>query len=153
MKKVTSNLEKIIKPVALKNGFNEVKIFSSWKNIIGSELHSQVKPIKLKNKVLHVMVQNSAVATDIAFKSPILIEKINQFFGYKAVEKITTLQKSFKDANGNEYKTIVPDQGSKVRANAMCSNVKDEKLRKALSDYMALIEQETMDNFKKNSKK
>lgn len=148
MKKVTGNLEKIIKPIALKNGFSEVKIFSSWKNIIGSELHSQVKPVKLKNKNLQVMAQNSAVATDIAFKSPILIEKINQFFGYRAVEKITTLQRSFRNDEIDQEK-IIPDDGSKVRAKAMCKNVKDDKLRNALSDYMALIEQETMNKFKK----
>lgn len=147
MKKVTSNLEKIIKPIALKNGFNEVRIFSSWKNIIGSELHSQVKPIKLKNKNLQVIVQNSAVATDIAFKSPILIEKINQFFGYRAVEKITTLQKSFVEIEEKREK-IIPDEGSKVRAKAMCQTVEDDKLREALTDYMALIEQDTMNKFK-----
>lgn len=147
MKKVTSNLEKIIKPVALKNGFNDARIFSCWKNIIGSELHSQVKPIKLKNKVLHVMAQNSAVATDIAFKSPILIEKINQYFGYKAVEKITTLQKSFNNIDEEEHKPIIPDEGSKVRAKAMCSKVEDDKLRKSLTDFMALVEQDTMNKF------
>lgn len=148
MKKVTNNLENIIKPFALKNGFNEVRIFSCWKNIIGSELHSQVKPIKLKNKVLQVMVQNSAVATEIAFKSPIFIEKINQFFGYKAVEKITTLQKSFIDLEQTSQKVILkPDNGSFVRAKAMCSNVKDDKLRDSLINLMALVEQETMEKF------
>jgi len=150
MKKVTGNLEKIIKPIALKNGFNEVRIFSCWKNIMGSKLYSQVKPIKLKNKILHVMVQNSAVATDIAFKSPILIEKINQFFGYKAVEKITTLQKRFNESDENKHKAAAkPDQGCFVRAEAMCNDVKDEKLKKTLIDFMALIEKETIDNFNK----
>ena len=120
---------------------------------MGSALHSQVKPIKLKNKILHVMVQNSAVATDIAFKSPILIEKINQFFGYKAVEKITTLQKRFNDCDENQHKTVAkPDDGCFVRAKAMCNDVKDEKLKKTLIDFMALIEKETIDNFNKNLK-
>jgi hypothetical protein len=149
MKKLTNNLENIIKPVALKNGFNEVRIFSCWKNIIGSELHSQVKPLKLKNKVLHCIAQNSAVATDVAFKSPILIEKINQFFGYQAVTKITTLQKRFADEDMFFAEKIVPDEGCKIRAKAMCSEVKDDTLRQRLESFMALVEKETIDNFYK----
>ncbi len=152
MKKVTNNLEKIIKPIAVRNGFNEVRIFSCWKNIIGSQLHSQVKPIKLKNKVLHVMVKNSAVATDIAFKSPIIIEKINQFFGYRAVEKITTLQKPFNAEDKDQQRMSKPDESCYVRAKAMCKDVKDNTVRQSLVDLMALIEKETIDNFNKNIK-
>lgn len=149
MKKVTNNLEKIIKPIAMKNGFNEVRIFSCWKNIIGSELHSQVKPIKLKNKVLHVMAQNSSIATEVAFKSPIFIEKINQFFGYRAIEKITTLQKSFSNDDSFQIKRIIPDEGCKIRAKAMCGDVKDSKLKESLEKLMALVEKENIDNFYK----
>lgn len=149
MKKLTNNLENIIKPVALKSGFNEVRIFSCWKNIIGSELHSQVKPLKLKNKILQVMVQDSTVATKVAFQSPILIEKINQFFGYQAVTKITTLQKRFSDQEMFFAEPIVPDEGCKIRAEAMCSSVRDETLRKTLARFMALVEKETIDNFYK----
>lgn len=147
MRKISTNIEKIVKPYALKNGFHEVRIFSCWKNIMGSEYHSQVKPIKLKNKTLQVMVQNSAMATDIAFKSPIIIEKINQFFGYKAVEKITTVQRGFEDINRQEVKKPKPDNACFVRAQARCSNVQDDKLKEALVKLTAHMEQEAVQGY------
>ncbi|MCP4354065.1 MAG: DUF721 domain-containing protein [Proteobacteria bacterium] len=146
MRKVSTNIEKIIKPYALKNGFSEVRIFSCWKNIMGSESHSQVKPVKLKNKTLQVMVQNGTVATDIAFRSPIIIEKINQFFGYKAVEKITTVQRSFEYDIQEEAKKI-PDKACFVRAEARCSNVQDDKLKEALVKLTAHLEQEAIKGY------
>ena len=98
------------------------------------------------------MVKNSAVATDIAFKSPIIIEKINQFFGYRAVEKITTLQKPFNAEDKDQQRMSKPDESCYVRAKAMCKDVKDDTVRQSLVDLMALIEKETIDNFNKNIK-
>lgn len=134
----------------MRNGFYEVRIFSCWKNIMGSEYYSQVKPVKLKNKTLQVIVQNSAVATDIAFKSPIIIEKINQFFGYRAVEKITTIQKRF-DTSLFEIKELnKPDSSCFVRAEARCSKVKDTKIRQALINLTAFMEKEAFDGIEEN---
>jgi len=143
MRKISTNIEKIVRPYAMKNGFHEVRIFSSWKNIIGSEFYSQVKPVKLKNKTLKVMVQNSTMAADIAFRSPIIIEKINQFFGYRAVEKITTVQRSFIEQIQEKTKEK-PDESCFVRAEARCSNVEDKEIKKALINLTAHLEQEAV---------
>lgn len=147
MRKISANIEKLVKPYALKNGFHEVRIFSCWKNIMGSELYSQVKPVKLKNKTLQVMVPNSVMAADIAFKSPIIIEKINQFFGYKAVIKITTVQKPLEKELFSESIKKEPDSSCYVRAQARCSQVQDEKLKDALVKLTAHMEQDAVQGY------
>lgn len=82
-----------------KKGLIEMKILTSWKSIVGDELskHSLPEKISFKkderdNGVLHLIVESGAFALEIGHNTPVILEKINTFFGYSAVSQIKIIQ-------------------------------------------------------------
>ena len=80
-----------------KKGVIEMKILSEWKNIVGQDLAEHSLPEKISfakdqrdNGVLHLAVTSGAFAIEISHNTPLILEKINTYFGYKAVTKIKT---------------------------------------------------------------
>ena len=84
-----------------KKGMMEMKILSEWTDIVGEELAKHSLPEKISfakdardNGVLHLIVSSGAYALEISHITPMILEKINVYFGYKAVAKIKTIQAS-----------------------------------------------------------
>lgn len=80
-------------------GFTQMELLASWKEIVGEDLAQCSLPYKLlfpKDKrsegCLTVMVPAGAYAMEISQKEPQIVEKINAFFGYAAVNKLKILQ-------------------------------------------------------------
>ena len=75
-------------------GFITASILLDWPTIVGAAFAELCQPLKISfppNKKregrLHVMT-SSAFAVQISYLEPQIIEKINSYFGYKAVQKL-----------------------------------------------------------------
>lgn len=85
----------LTKPVFGKRGLADGTIIHNWRLIAGQHLAAHTIPEKITwpagrkaAGVLHLKVGNSGLAPEIQHLEPLLIEKINGYFGYMAVEKI-----------------------------------------------------------------
>ena len=67
---------------------------------------------------------------EIEFKSEEIIEKINQYFGYKAIKKISILQ-DFNQTN-EKTKKITKKQPSKFNQKKIINKIKNNNLKNAL---------------------
>ncbi len=95
---VGANLPKIAGPALRKRGFVQAKLITEWPAIVGDMLAQETVPQKLLfargnrgNGVLHLRV-NSGFATELQHIAPQLIERINGFFGYRAVADLRLQQ-------------------------------------------------------------
>ena len=143
-----SSISKTILPYAKevlgKHGLVEIDILSNWENIAGSELSQYSIPQKItfkrdekNNGTLHLAVPSGAFALEIKHKEKIIIEKINQYFGYNAVSSLKIIQnqdiplKEDKPVNNN--KSLVSEEEEKY-IHSISKPVKNANLRKALEN-------------------
>lgn len=128
-----------------KQGLMEMKLLTSWKNIVGDELSQYSMPERISFKkdmrtdgTLHLFVLSGAFAIEIGHKSPIILEKINTFFGYNAISqiKITQNESAFFDINDTKFednkdkKLVSSEQQNYIKQ--ITEDIKNPELKKRL---------------------
>ena len=95
---IGSILPKVTKSVFRKQGFADVNIFTDWPSIIGAKWAQVTIPERLRiprNRepgTLHIRVDTGSTAMLIKHVELELIERINSYFGYKAVKQLKLIQ-------------------------------------------------------------
>ena len=81
-----------------KRGFGEGEVIARWPDIVGPKLAALTAPEKLQQRrgdlagaVLHVRVAGAA-AVELQHMAPTVIERINGFYGYRAVDRLKLVQ-------------------------------------------------------------
>lgn len=104
----SSALNLLAKQLIGKKGFTEIDILLNWEDIIGKELASEITPMKINfkrgektNGILQIATKSGAYALEIQHRENIIIDKINSYFGYKAVSGIKIIQDSSYSYGGN----------------------------------------------------
>lgn len=85
-------LDKITRPIFARRGFAISGMINDWEAIVGPHLARHTCPERIiyrrgerANGVLHLRIDNSALALQIQHLEPQILERINGYFGYKAV--------------------------------------------------------------------
>lgn len=152
---VGSLLPKLTKPVFEKYGFSVTSIITEWTQIVGHDLAGFTRPEKLKwqkkctqippeyedasdlknqsgrsNDAILVLRVDGPRAIEVQFQSEQIIERINRFFGYKAITGIRIIQAPLCK---NESSRAFPEPlrpGSDVTG---LKDIEDKRLRLALA--------------------
>ena len=126
-----------VKKIISKKGSIYPEILNNWKYMVGKDLFDICYPNKFKSSnsirgsTLEVMV-NRGLEVDVEYSKKTIINKINSFFGYIAVErlKIITYEKNEK----NNFEKI--KVGSKKDFSEKLKNIKNTNLKNALIDLI-----------------
>ena len=135
-------LPKVAEPALRKRGFSAVEIITNWREIVGPELADEASPDRLafprgarSQGTLHVTAPG-AIALEIQHLQPLILERINTYFGYGAVERIALTQGPARKILRPQKKTLArPRQVNAIRKaeiEANTRNVASEPLRDAL---------------------
>lgn len=127
---------KLTRKASSKRGFAEQRLLTDWPTIIGVEMAQYCMPEKMvytqqqgRGALLHLRC-DPAYAPEIPYLEPIILEKIAQFFGYHAVERLVIHQQVMPSEPVN---TPLPKQPAADPANLpQLENVEDEELKAAL---------------------
>ena len=91
-------LPKVAEPALRKRGFSAVEIITNWREIVGPELAEETAPERLSfprgarsHGTLHITAPG-AVALEMQHLEPIILERINTYFGYGAVSRLAMTQ-------------------------------------------------------------
>jgi hypothetical protein len=133
-----------------KQGFASTDIVTHWPEIVGPEVAAHAEPIKLQwprgdaenpePATLVLRVQGPA-ALEIQHLSDVILERVNRFFGWRAVKRIALRQAPL--THGTERKApSPPDPAQVARVAASLPDVTDESLRGALARLGAAIKRE-----------
>lgn len=136
-----------------KSTFSYSQLLKHWAEIVGEEIAAMSQPIDITyNKKMGArlkIITLGAFTPIISLKSPIIKSRINQFYGYNAISKITfiqTISHDFKNDTPkpeNEKKpqkpatSNIPYEYDSILKNHIDS-IKDTDLRKAV-DMLARI--------------
>ena len=97
MRALAAAVAKVAKPALGRRGLAAGRVVADWPEIVGAELAGQCLPERLisggagHGGVLHIRVAGP-LATELQHLEPLVIEKINTYFGYRAVERLRLIQ-------------------------------------------------------------
>lgn len=89
----------LTRPLVRKRGFFQTEIILHWGEIVGRDLEQYTMPLKyspppkesIAGGTLLIRVVGP-VALELQHRMPQIIERVNSYFGYRAINKITMLQ-------------------------------------------------------------
>ncbi len=92
-------IRRLTRPLFGKRGFADGHVVADWAEIVGPLLARSCLPLKITypqgartDGTLHLKVASGGLATEIQHVEPILIERINGHFGYRAVARLRLVQ-------------------------------------------------------------
>ncbi|WP_010300225.1 DUF721 domain-containing protein [Candidatus Odyssella thessalonicensis] len=94
MKNLRSVLDKLTTPISQQQGFVKASILLDWHLIVGDRFANFCQPEKISFPPQRrtggrlTLKTSSAFALEISHLEPIIIERINRYFGYKAIDKL-----------------------------------------------------------------
>ncbi|MEM7743408.1 MAG: DciA family protein [Pseudomonadota bacterium] len=130
--------------VASSAGFAEADVLMRWAEIVGADLAPRCRPVKVtyggkKSLGATLVVQSdSGRAPEVEHLSPAIIQRVNQFYGYRAISRIRISQSSIRGgfAEGQsafQGPDATPTAAELETAERMAEGVQSAGLRAALS--------------------
>lgn len=89
---------KAVDRIAGKQGFAEADVLLNWPAIAGEALAATCQPVKVtysRERTLGatlIVQANSARAPEIEMKGPLIVERVNQYYGYRAIRRLKVTQ-------------------------------------------------------------
>ncbi len=140
-----ADVRRLIAPVLGKKGFIQADILARWTDILGAELATGVQPASLSfsksadGALLRVNAYSGAYAMEFNARKQQIIEKLNTYFGYRAIADIRVTQGGFTPKLPKSPATApLPLEKQKQIADET-AGIENEALRAAATELGVLI--------------
>ena len=124
-----------------KRGFTETALIAEWPLIVGADQALGSLPLKIvfppgerRDGTLHVRVASGGLALEFSHREPLIISRINGYFGYGAVARLKIVQGPVTPRARRAVKAppvLAPEQEKALQATT--SVVEDPEIREALT--------------------
>ena len=131
-----------------RQGFASADIVTRWREIVGADIASRCEPIKLQwprsdveqpEPATLVLRVDGPGAIEIQHMSEVILERINRFFGWRAVKRIAIRQAPLLHKDVPPAPSADPDAARRIEETL--PPIEDESLRQALARLGAAIKQ------------
>ncbi len=140
VRRLDTVLPKSAKRVFRQYGFAEDALIRQWREIAGEKLSRVTAPLRLtygkekgeKIAILHLLVEGAA-ALEVQHQIPLLIEKLNIFYGHKTISRITLVQgKPGHNKRPERVEKKPPDPAAVKQIETWTKTMKDSGLKETL---------------------
>ena len=145
-KAIGTFLGKSTRAALVKRGFAQADILSKWANIVGPTLSRASSPERLsysrdKNRDATLKVRvTPGFAPEFQQFEPLIIERINSFFGYRAVGRLQLIQAPVKlPAEHTKQPLPPPTSTQKQWIEETVNEIQDPELKQNLMDLGAAL--------------
>lgn len=141
---LADSLSRLTRELCSKQGFAQSEIITRWGEIVGPALAAHSLPDRLvfakgqAGGTLHVLA-DSGFATELQYLAPQAIERINGYFGFPAVARLSVKQGPVGLSARIRRRPKQPDPEDRKAAEAEAAAVRDKDLRAALSALGAAV--------------
>lgn len=139
---------KTVADALARQGFASTGIITHWAEIVGAEIADHAEPMRMiwprrvheddPEPASLVLRVEGPVALEIQHLSGVIIEKVNRFFGWRAVGRIQIRQAPLVRRE-KKVRPAPPDPAVVDRLAAGMSDIGDEDLRGALARLGAMV--------------
>ena len=147
-KPLSQLVSKTIADILAKQGFAQTGLVTHWAEIVGADIADHAEPMRMMwprrvheddpDPATLVLRVEGPVALEIQHLSGVIIEKVNRFFGWRAVGRIQIRQAPLMRRTAKTVRRG-PDPAVVARLAAGMSDVADDGLRDALARLGASI--------------
>ena len=128
-----------------RQGFASAELVTRWTDIVGPEIAGLAEPIKLQwprttgevEPATLVLRVEGPAAIEVQHLSNIILERVNRFVGWRAVERIALRQAPLRRHLKQERPAPDPEAAAEIAASL--DRIDDEPLRAALGRLGAAI--------------
>ncbi|MBM3597074.1 MAG: DUF721 domain-containing protein [Alphaproteobacteria bacterium] len=142
LRALAQSVPRVTAASGMKRGFGQAALFSRWSDIVGAMLAESSLPERLifprgqrHDGTLHIRVEGP-LALELQHLEPIVVERINSFFGYHAVARLALRQGPLPRPNVRRPKPPVPSltAAQERDISARVAAVADPDLRERLAE-------------------
>lgn len=134
----------ITRPVFGRRGFIHGALVMDWPAIVGPLLAAHTVPMGIQfprgertGGQLSIKVSSSAFATQLQHLSPLVIDKVNGYFGWKAVDRLRLRHGPLPRLDRRQGGAPKPKEPAAPLRSAALDRVEDPELRAALAGLAA----------------
>ena len=139
----SSSIPKTLKKYLKKGGYNYSNIIDNWTKMVGKKISDACYPIKVKmgkemkegNLVLSVI---HGKEMEIEYQKKETIDKINSFFGYNCISKVTL---KIVENKINLNKNFFPKIKNLSKIEEKMNKVKDNELKSSLNNFLKAFDE------------
>ena len=139
----SSSIPKTLKKYLQKGGYNYSNIIDNWTKMVGKKISDACYPIKVKmgremkegNLVLSVI---HGKEMEIEYEKKEIIDKINSFFGYNCISKVTL---KIVENKINLNKNFFPKIKNLSKIEEKMNKVKDNELKSSLNNFLKAFDE------------
>lgn len=138
---------KVTAPIMSKQGFASGAIVTEWPAIVGEHMAARSNPEKVihsrdKNAggTLRLCVASGGVATEFQHLEPLLLDRINTYFGYPAIARLQFVHRPMPHKTAPpppRPRPLTPEEEQRL-ADSL-AGIEDPKLRQSLQDLARSI--------------
>jgi hypothetical protein len=131
-----------------RQGFASTELVTHWPDIVGEEISAHCEPIRMQWARRHdvetpdpatlVLRVEGPVAIEIQHLSGVILERVNRFFGWRAVGRLALRQAPLTRRLKPKARPA-PDPAATARIAAGLGDIADDDLRQALARLGAAI--------------
>lgn len=139
MRAVAAPLSKVTGPVLKRRGLASGRVVAEWPEIVGATLASCSCPERLSQPrdggpgTLKIRV-DGPLAVELQHLEPVIIERINGYFGYRAVARLSMIRGPLPPRRDRTPDAPpAPDAAALARAAERAAGITDDALREALT--------------------
>lgn len=132
--------DKVTRPVFGKHGFVSGALVVDWPAIVGSAMAAHTLPLRIRfpakergEGTLEIKVASSAFSTEIQHLEPLILERINGYFGWNAVARLKLRHGPLPERAKPRAAAVDAAGPVSERAQAALEQVEDPQLREALA--------------------
>jgi predicted nucleic acid-binding Zn ribbon protein len=81
-----SAIEEFLKTFRLEDKLNESGVIQSWEKVVGEMVARHTKKLSIRNKILFVSVDSSALRNELLFSKETIIASLNHEAGHPVIE-------------------------------------------------------------------
>ncbi len=138
---------KCLSPTLARQGFASTELVTRWPDIVGEEVAANAEPIRINwprqetdggEPATLVLRVEGPVAIEVQHLSGVIIERVNRFFGWRAVGRIA-LRQAPMVRRERPAPPPAPSAEATSRIAATLSDIVDDGLRQALARLGAVI--------------
>jgi hypothetical protein len=130
-----------------RQGFASADVVTHWPEVVGPEIAAHAEPVKLQwprgdtetpEPATLVLRVEGPAAIEIQHLSGVIVERVNRFFGWRAVSRIALRQAPLA-RRGKSVAAPAPDPAAAARVAAALPGIADDQLREALGRLGAAV--------------
>ncbi len=133
-------LDRVTRPLGHRRGFADARLISEWSSVVGPRLAAESMPERLVRQrdgsggTLHIRV-DGPMALELQHLEPQVIERLNGFYGYRAVERIALRQAPVtRPVKEQKPRRPAPFKEMPGHLHEALARVADPELKRALGD-------------------